>query len=278
MSTRTVVFIHGNFVNYQSWDNWVARYEARGYKCIAIPYPGRDKTVEALRKAHPDPMLSKLTLAKAIEHHVNIIAGLDEPPIIIGHSFGGLLTQLMVNRGLGAAAVAIDSVAPMGVLTSKLSFFLGTFPVLNPLVPASRPYLMPFKHWQYTFTNGMPFDEQSRAYDKYLVPESKPLARGALSSDGRVDFKKPHTPLLFIAGEKDHLMPAALNKTNFKRYKASAPSITDFKEFPGRTHFSVIGGKGWEEVADYAINWAEEHTGTVNLNGRRESVQVVTMR
>jgi len=278
MSTRTVVFIHGNFVNYQSWDNWVARYEARGYKCIAIPYPGRDKTVEALRKAHPDPTLSKLTLAKAIDHHVNIIKGLDEPPIIIGHSFGGLLTQLMVNRGLGAAAVAIDSVAPMGVLTSKLSFFRGTFPVLNPLVPASRPYLMTFKHWQYTFTNGMSLDEQRRAYDKYLVPESRPLSRGGLGLKARVNFKKPHAPLLLIAGEKDHLMPAALNKANFKRYKASAPSITDFKEFPGRTHFSVIGGKGWEEVADYAINWVEQYTGTVNLDGRREPAQVVAMR
>src|SRR5262249_40139662 len=156
------------------------------------------------------------TIAKAIDHHVNIIKGLDEPPIIIGHSFGGLLTQLMVNRGLAAAAVAIDSVAPMGVLTTKLSFFLGTLPVLNPLFPASRPYLMPFKHGQYTFTNRMSIDEQRRAYDQYLVPESRLLARGGLSSEARVDFKKSHAPLLLIAGEKDNLMPAALNKANFQ--------------------------------------------------------------
>ncbi|MBI1258449.1 MAG: alpha/beta fold hydrolase [Chloroflexi bacterium] len=278
MSTRTVVFIHGNFVNYQSWDNWVARYEARGYRCIAIPYPGRDKTVEALRKTHPDPTLGKLSLEKAIEHHVNIIAGMDEPPIIIAHSFGGLIAQLLVNRGLGAAAVVIDSVPPMGVLTTKLSFYRGTFPVLNPLVPASQPYLMTFKDWQYTFTNGMSLDEQRRAYDKYLVPESRRLSRGGLGFKARINFKKSHAPLLFIAGEKDHLMPAALNKANFKRYQASAPSITDFKEFPGRTHFSVIGGKGWEEVADYAINWVEQFSGTVNLNGRREPAQVVAMR
>jgi pimeloyl-ACP methyl ester carboxylesterase len=279
MSTRTVVFIHGNFVNYQSWDNWVERYEARGYKCIAIPYPGRDKTVEELRKAHPDPSVSKLTLAKNIEHHANIIRGLDEPPIIIGHSFGGLLTQLMVNRGLGAAAVAIDSVPPMGVLTTKLSFFRSTFPLLNPLIPPSRPYLMSFRHWQYTFTNGMSLDEQRRAYDKYVVPESKPLARGALWLNGRVNFRKSHAPLLLIAGEKDNIMPAALNRANFNRYKASAPSITDFREFHGRTHFSVIGGEGWEEVADYAINWVEKYTGKVNqnLDARREPARVVAM-
>jgi pimeloyl-ACP methyl ester carboxylesterase len=137
---------------------------------------------------------------------------------------------------------------------------------------------MSFKHWQDTFTNGMSLDEQHRAYDKYLVPESRPLSRGGLGFNARINFKKSHAPLLIIAGEKDHLMPAALNKTNFKRYKASIPSITDFKEFPGRTHFTVIGGKGWEEVADYAINWAEKHTGTVNLNGRHELVEAVAVR
>src|SRR5262245_18901708 len=104
----------------------------------------------------------------------------------------------MVNRGLGAAAVAIDSVAPLGVLTTKLSFFRGTFPVLNPLVPGSRPYLMTFEHWQYAFTNGMPADEQRRAYEEYLVPESRPLSRGGLGLKAWVDFKKSHAPLLLI--------------------------------------------------------------------------------
>jgi pimeloyl-ACP methyl ester carboxylesterase len=257
MATKTVFFVHGNFVNYQCWDNWVNRYEAKGYKCVAAAYPLRDKSVQELRKIHPDPKLGKLTIGEVIAHLVNIINGLDEKPIIIGHSFGGMLTQLLVNKGLGAAAVSIDSVPPQGVLTSKLSFFRSLWPIINPLNPPGRPYLMPFSHFQYTFVNGMAFEDQRIAYDAYVVPESVRLGRGGLSGKARVDFKKAHAPLLLIGGEKDHIMPAALNKTNFKRYKASAPSITEYKEFPGRNHFTVIGGKGWEEVADYALSWAE---------------------
>jgi pimeloyl-ACP methyl ester carboxylesterase len=260
MATRTVVFIHGNFVNYECWNQWVRRYEAKGYTCIAIAYPNRDKPVEVLRKAHPDFKAGELTLEQNIDHHVRTIKALPEAPIIIGHSFGGLLTQLMLNRGLGAAAIAIDSVPPQGVLTSKLSFFRSLAPLLNPLYPVSRPWLMPFKHFQYTFANGMSLNEQRRAYDESVVPESVRLSRGGLSSAARVDFAKPHAPLLMIGGELDHIMPSALNKTNFKRYAASSPSISEFKEFAGRNHYSVIGGKGWEDVADYVLQWAEAQT------------------
>jgi len=259
MSTNTVVFIHGNFVNYECWNGWVKRYEAKGYKCIAIPYPLRDKPVKALRQAHPDPKLGQLTIDEVIDHLVRVITGLDEKPIIIGHSFGGLLTQLIVNRGLGAAAAAIDSVPPQGVLALEWSFFKSTWPLLNPLTPSSRPWLMPFEHFQYTFTNGMSLDEQRRAYDEIVVPESIRLGRGGVSSKARVDFTKPHAPLLMVAGEIDHIMPAALNKVNFNRYKAS-PSPTEFKEFPGRNHYTAIAGKGWEEVADYVLDWAVKQT------------------
>ncbi len=137
---------------------------------------------------------------------------------------------------------------------------------------------MPFNHFQYTFVNGMTPEAQRRAYDEAVVPESLRLCRGGLGSKAHVDFKKAHAPLLFIAGEIDHIMPASLNKANFNRYKASAPSITEFKEFPGRNHFSVIGGRGWEEVADYAISWAEKQTASANVDGRREPVQAIDVR
>lgn len=273
MSAKTVVFIHGNFVNYQCWDDWVKRYEAKGYNCIAAAYPLRDKPVQELRKIHPDSALGKLGIGETLDHLAGIITRLDEPPIIIGHSFGGLLTQILVNKGLGAAAVVIGSVPPPGVLTSKISFLRSLWPILNPLTPASRPWLMPFKHFQYTFVNGMSLEDQRRAYDSYVVPESVRLGRGGLGGKARINFKKAHAPLLVIAGEKDHIMPAALNKTNFKRYKASAPSVTDFKEFAGRNHFTEISGKGWEEVADYALDWATSHLRSENT--RREPKQAV---
>lgn len=278
MSTKTVLFVHGNFVNYQCWDLWVKRYEAKGYKCVAAAYPLRDKSVQELRQIHPDPKLGQLAIDEVIAHLVGIINRLDEKPIIIGHSFGGMLTQVLVNRGLGAAAVAVDSVPPQGVITTKLSFIRSLWPIVNPLTPASRPYLMPFEHFQYTFVNGMTLEDQRRAYDAYVVPESVRLGRGGLSSASRVDFKKPHAPLLLIGGEIDNIMPAALNRTNFKRYEASSPSITEYKEFPGRNHFSVIGGRGWEEVADFSLNWIEKQLASASVNGHRERIQPVGVR
>jgi pimeloyl-ACP methyl ester carboxylesterase len=253
--TRTIVFIHGNFVTRHCWDAWVTRYEKLGYTCIPIAYPGRDGSPASLRRNPDSALMASLTLARVIEHHVTAIRALNEKPIVIGHSFGGLLTQLMVQRDLPAAAVAIDSVPPQGVLTLKWSFYRSTFPALNPFLPASNPYMMSFKHFQYAFANELSLAEQRVAYEKDMVPESRRLSRGGLSSAARVDFKRRRSPLLLIAGEKDRIMPAALNRTNFRRYRKS-PSVTEFKEFPGRSHYSIIAGKGWEEVADYALDWA----------------------
>ncbi len=254
--SRTIAFIHGNFVTSRCWDAWVAYFQARGYSCVAIPYPGRDRTVKALRESPGGAGLGALTLNQVVEHHVRALRRLDDKPIVIGHSFGGLLTQLMVQRDLAAAAVAIDSVPPQGVLSLQWSFFRSTWPVLNPFVPASRPYMMSFRHFQYTFVNDLPLDEQRRAYELHVVPESRRLARGGLSSAARVDFTRQHAPLLMIAGEKDNIMPAALNRSNYRRYRSATPSITEYKEFPGRGHYSIIAGPGWEEVADYAVDWA----------------------
>lgn len=274
MTTKTIVFIHGNFVSYESWNPWVKRFEAKGYKCVAIPYPLRDKPVETLKKIHPDPKLAELGIDEVIEHHVRTIKALDEPPIIIGHSYGGMLTQLMVNRGLAAAAVAIDSVPPQGVLSFKWSFIKSTMPLFSPL--SSSPWLMPFKHFQYAFTNGMSLEDQRNAYEAYVVPESLQVCRGGVSRKAHVDFKKPHAPLLLIGGEIDNIMPASLNRANYKRYKASLPSVTEYKEFAGHNHFSVVGGKGWEEIADYALDWAVNHLGSTNT--QREPLRMASAR
>lgn len=265
MSTKTVLFVHGNFVNHECWDRWINRFQSKGYKCIAPDYPGRDKSVAELRRVHPDPKAGLLTFDETINHFVNIINKLDEKPIIIGHSFGGLLTQNLVKRDLAAAAVAVDSVPPPGVLSTRFSFYRSLFPVLNPLTPASKPWLMPFSHFQYTFANGMTLDEQKRAYDEIIVPESVTLGRGGLTSKAKIDFKKSHAPLLMIGGEIDNIMPASLNKTNYNRYKNGSSSVVAYKEFPGRNHYTVIAGKGWEEVADYALNWAVDQVGSIRI-------------
>jgi pimeloyl-ACP methyl ester carboxylesterase len=261
--TDTIVLIHGNFVTRRTWEPWVARYSARGYKVVSIAYPGRDKPVKTLKANRKDPFLRTLDIQATIDHHVQKIRTLGEKPIIIGHSFGGLLTQLMVQRDLAAAAVVIDSVAPLGVLAREWSFFRGTWPVLNPFA-GSRPYYMSFKHYQYAFGNDQTLTEQRAGYDLDIVPESRRLSRGALFLAAKVDFKRSHAPLLFIAGEKDRLMPASLNRANYERYKRKSSSLVEFKEFAGRGHYSIIGGEGWEDVADYALDWAQRVTGTVD--------------
>lgn len=262
--TDTIVFIHGNFVTRRSWEPWAARYSARGYKVVSIAYPGRDRPVKTLKANPKDPFLRTLNLKATIEYHAQRIQAIGEKPIIIGHSFGGLLTQLMVQRDLAAAAVAIDSVAPPGVVSLEWSFYRGTWPVINPFA-GSRPYYMSFKHYQYAFANDQTLAEQRAGYDLDIVPESRRLARGALFPVAKVDFKRSHAPLLFIAGEKDHLMPASLNRANYQKYKRNSSSLVEFKEFPGRGHYSIIGGKGWEDVADYALDWAQRATSTVDV-------------
>ena len=262
--TNTIALIHGNFVTRRTWEPWVARYSARGYKVVSIAYPGRDKPVKTLKANRKDAFLRTLDIQATIDHHVQKIRALGEKPIIIGHSFGGLLTQLMVQRDLAAAAVVIDSVAPLGVLALEWSFFRGTWPVLNPFA-GSRPYYMSFKHYQYAFGNDQTLAEQRAGYDLDIVPESRRLSRGALFLAAKVDFKRSHAPLLFIAGEKDRLMPASLNRANYERYRRKSPSLVEFKEFAGRGHYSIIGGEGWREVADYALEWAERVTRKVEL-------------
>lgn len=259
--SMTIVFIHGNFVTNRCWDPWVARFQARGYTCVAPAYPLRDRPVAELKQNPRDGALGALGIREVIDHHVNVIRRLPEKPIIIGHSFGGLLTQLMMDRDLGRAGVAIDSVPPQGVLPLEWSFIRATFPVVNPLIPASRPWYMTFPQFRYAFGNDLSLEEAQAAYDAHVVPESRRLSRGGLSRAARVDFKRHRGPLLIIGGEKDHIMPAALNRRNWKRYR-KGPSITEYHEFPGRAHYSVIAGKGWEEVADYAVEWALRASGT----------------
>jgi pimeloyl-ACP methyl ester carboxylesterase len=254
MKTQTILLIHGMFMTPLCWEHWIPCYQAKGYRVIAPAWPGRDKLVETLRKKHPDPELAKLKLSDIVEHIANFIKGLDEKPAIIGHSMGGLVVQLLLQRDLAVAGVALDPAPPMGVFTTAFSFVKANFPAINPFL-LNRPVMMTFEHFQYAFVNTLPLEEQRAAYERYLVPESRRVPTQSLTAAGRVDFKKSHPPLLITAGEKDHIVPASLNRTNYRKYQGS--SVTEFKEFPGRDHF-LIGERGWEEVADYSLSWLEK--------------------
>jgi pimeloyl-ACP methyl ester carboxylesterase len=255
MKTRTILLIHGMFMTPLCWENWIPRYESKGYRVFAPPWPGRDKPVETLRKNHANPQLAKLKLSDVVERMERVIDSLEEKPALIGHSMGGLVVQLLLQKDLAVAGVAIDPAPPQGVFTTKWSFIKSNFPAINPLL-LNQPVQMSFEHFQYAFVNTLPLDEQRAAYDRYMVPESRRVPSQLFTSASKVDFRKPHPPLLITAGEKDHIIPASLNRTSFNLYKNSS-SVTDFKEFTGRDHF-LIGSRGWEEVADYCLEWLEK--------------------
>ena len=256
MTTKTVVFIHGMFMTPLCWEGWTSYFQAKGYTTLAPAWPGREAPIETLRKNHPDPKLGQLNLTAVIERLASTIKKLDEKPIVIGHSMGGLVAQILVHRGLAAAGVAVDSAPPAGVFTTKWSFLKSNWPMISPFASKHEPRNMSFEDFQYAFVNTLPQAEQRTAYDRYVVPESRLVPQESLGGIAKIDFKKPHAPLLLIAGSDDNIVPASLNKTNYEKYSGSS-SITNFKEFPGRIHF-IIGQKNWEEVADYVLSWLND--------------------
>lgn len=256
MKTNTIVFIHGMYMTPLCWEGWTGAFQAKGYQCQAPAWPGRDKSIDTLRKNYPDPELGKLTLSAILDDLTAFIRKLGEKPILVGHSVGGLVVQLLIQRDLAAAGIAVDPASPQGVLTTRWSFLKANWPHINPFANQSQPIWMAFERFQYAFVNTLPLKDQREAYERYVVPESRRVPAQSLTGVAHVDFGKAHAPLLMIAGAADHIIPAPLVKTNYNLYRHSS-STTDFKEFPGRDHF-IIGEKNWEEVVNYVASWITE--------------------
>jgi len=255
-NSKTILFITGAFVHNSCWDEWKIFYGNLGYTTLSPPWPNKEATAVELRKRHPDRQIASARLAELVSHYEKIAASLPEKPIVIGHSIGGLLAQVLNQKGLAAVAVAIHSVPPQGIFTFKLSFLIAGWGPLGLFTDTKKTFLMDFKQWQYAFANGLPQDVQQTGYDRFVVPESKLIVRDTTTSAAKIDFDRPHNPLLLIAGSADHTIPASLNRSNFKRYKHQN-SITDFKEFEFRNHF-VLGQPGWQEIALYIQKWLEK--------------------
>jgi len=245
-----------------SWENWVKRYSSLGYRVIAKSWPGMEGDIDQLRR---DPSgIEHLGVAEIVDHYEAIIRDLDQAPIIMGHSFGGAFTQVLLGRGLGAAGVAIDSAAVKGILTLPLSTLRSGFPVLRNPANNHKAVALTAEEFHYAFGNTMSEGESLAAYERYAVPgPGRVLFQGAFANFNphaatRVDFNKAdRAPLLLIAGGSDHVVPPAIDKSTAEHYSKSA-ALTAYKEFPGRSHFT-IGQAGWEEVADYALTWAIEN-------------------
>ena len=258
----TVVLIHGLWMSPLSWENWIERYGARGYHVQAPAWPGMDVDVEQLR-ADPSA-IANLGIGEILDSYETTIRALDAPPIIMGHSFGGAFTEILLDRGLGAAGVAIDAAGVRGVTKLPFSALRSGFPVLKSPANKHRAVPLTFDEFHYAFTNTMGDADARAAFDRYAVPgPGRVLWEAAFANFNprtplQVDFKnEDRAPLLLIAGGDDHVVPAVVDKATSKRFRHSA-AVTEYKEFPGRSHFTV-GQEGWEEVADYALNWAIDH-------------------
>ncbi len=255
----TIVLIHGLWMTPLSWEHWIERYSDKGYNVLAPAWPGMEGDIETIRR---DPSaLGGLGVTEIVAHYDRIIRDLETPPIIMGHSFGGLFAQILLDRGLGAAGVALDSAPVKGILLLPFSTLRVSFPALsNPFNLHKAAALTP-EQFHYAFGNLLSEEESRRVYDRYAVPgPDHVLFQAGLANFNpyaatAVNFHNDdRAPLLLIAGGKDHIAPASVTKANYHLYRNSK-AVTEYKEFPDRSHYT-LGEAGWEEVADYALSWA----------------------
>ncbi len=260
MSTKrpAIVLVHGLWVTPRCWDNFRRHYESLGYEVITPAWPGIQGEAAEMRR---DPSgLNGVGAKEVIAHYAAIIGSLTEPPIIMGHSYGGVITQVLIDQGLGCAGVAIDSVPPKGVLILPLSTYLALLPAFLKPGTYRGTFIFTLAQFWKVFANTLSETEVKAAYDEVAIPASgraiyqASFANFTPQAATTIDFhNSTRAPLLLIGGEKDVIMPAALNRKNFRKYRSSA--LTEYKEFPGRSHY-IIAETGWHEVADYALQWA----------------------
>ena len=261
--TYPIVLIHGLWLTPRSWENWKARYEQRGHKVHVPAWPRMQGEVEALRR---DPsVMNGLGLPEVVDHYERIIRLLDTPPVIIGHSTGGLVTELLLDRGLGAAGVGLSPAPVKGVLRVPPPLAATVFPALRNPANRKRTVGMTPEQFRRRFTNTMNDADAEAAYERYYVPApGRVIYQAAFANLNphavtKADFHKDdRPPLLVLGNDQDHTIPASVSKAAAKRLGKSK-AVVDYKEFVGRPHFPAA--PGWEAVADYALDWAYRHVG-----------------
>jgi non-heme chloroperoxidase len=260
-SGRTpVVFIHGLWLLPSSWDRWATVFEQAGYAPLTPGWPDDPETV-AQANAHPEVFADK-TITQVADHYDDVITKLSKKPAVIGHSFGGLLAQIIAGRGLSAATVAIDGAPFRGVLPLPISSLKSAFPVLGN--PANRHRAVPltFDQFRFAFANAVSPDEAKELYDTYAVPASgAPLFQAAGANlnpwtEAKVDSDNPERgPMLIVSGERDHTVPSKISEAAYRQQKDNV-GVTEFIEIPGRGHALTID-HGWREVADTCLAFVQ---------------------
>jgi len=252
-----VVFIHGLWLHADSWKPWVELFRAAGYDPIAPGWPGDGPTV-AESNAHPE-RIANVGIDDVVAHYATIIRGMPAKPIVIGHSFGGLVAQKLLGMGLAAAAVALDPAQIRGVLPLPLAQLKSAFPVLGNPFNYKRAISQTPKQFRYGFGNALSEQESNALHAKYHIPApAKPVFQAALANfnpatAAKVNTKATRGPLLITGGGKDHTVPEVVSHAAYKLYR-KAPSVTEYKVFPDRGH-SLTVDNGWKEVANTSLSW-----------------------
>jgi non-heme chloroperoxidase len=257
---RPVVFVHGLWLLPSSWDRWATVFEEAGYTALTPGWPDDPETVEEAN-ANPDVFAGK-TVGQVADHFDEIIRGLDSKPAVIGHSFGGLLTQILAGRGCAAASVAIDPAPFRGVLPLPISALKSARPVLGNPANRNRAIPLTYEQFRFGFANAVSEEEAKELYETYAVPAAgAPLFQAATANlnpwtEAKVDSESPDRgPLLIISGEKDNTVPWAIANASYKKQKRNQ-SVTEIVEIPNRGHALVVDS-GWREVADTALAFVQ---------------------
>lgn len=262
-SGRTpVVFVHGLWLHASSWDRWAALFAEAGYATLAPGWPGDPETVEASRQ-HPEAIADK-GVEEATEHYASIIRQLKTSPVVVGHSFGGMITQKLLGEGLGTAGVAIDPAPFRGVLPLPFSSIKSSFPVLGHPSKLHQAVSLTAEEFRYGFANAVSEQEAAGLYATFAIPApGRPLFQAATANfdpgtEAKVDVKnETRGPLLLISGMDDHTVPYAITHAEYKRYEGSQ-AVTELQQIAGRGHSLTIDS-GWREVADLALAFAKRH-------------------
>jgi non-heme chloroperoxidase len=258
-----VVFIHGLWLLPSSWDRWMTVFEEAGYAPLAPAWPDDPQTVEQAN-AKPEVFAHK-SVGEVADHFGEVIGELSRKPAVVGHSFGGLLTQIVAGRGLSAVSVAIDPAPFRGVLPLPVSALKSASPVLGNPANRNRAVPLTYEQFRFAFANAVSEEEAKQLYTEFAVPASGlPLFQAATANlnpwtEAKVNSRNPDRgPLLIIDGDKDHTVPPAIAKASFKKQKRNE-GVTEYAEIAGRGHALTIDG-GWREVAETALEFVKRFT------------------
>ena len=261
MAKHPVVFIHGLWMHSSTWKPWMQFFSQHGYETINPDWPGDGATVEESR--NNTKAIANHTIKEVADGYAKVISALPEKPILIGHSFGGLMVQILLGRDLGAAGVAIDPAPIKGVWQLPFSALRSSFSVLGNPFNIKKAVTLSHKQFRYAFTNAITEEESKDLYDRFIVPSpARPLFQVAFATLNPGAENKVNTanaargPLLITSGDKDHIVPPVLCKAALNQYKNS-PATTELKSFADRGH-SLALDHGWTEIAEYSLKWLNE--------------------